>query len=93
MSEVVSMRMEREKVDRRFRDPFGEKSYGIKQLWDHHQEICRLVVQGWTSQEIADHLNYAIETVSKIRNSPVGMDLIQKLNDAANAGAAAAPPH
>jgi transcriptional regulator len=62
--------------DRRFRELRGGTD--IKQLWDHHHEILRLIVLGHTNVHIAEMLGCTPQNVSDTRNSPLGREFIER---------------
>lgn len=69
----------RGEVDRR-RVSSGERRYNIKELWDKHREIARQVVLGGTNVAIAEAIGCTPQTVSNVRNSPLGQAELQRLH-------------
>ncbi len=64
--------------DKRFVE---KREYDIKQLWESHQEVCRLLVLGWNNMQIAEELHITPQTVSNIRNSPMAREHLEKLQN------------
>jgi len=52
------------------RNPNGNQHYGIKELWNHHHEISRLLLLGYNNKKIASALGLTPQTISNVRNSP-----------------------
>ena len=70
-------------MDRRRERRNGEsRQYNIKELWDKHREIARQLVLGGTNVSIAETLNITPQTVSNVRNSPIGQAELQRLHGA-----------
>ncbi len=58
--------------------------YSAKKLWDHHRQICRLLIASngkYTNKEIAEMVGCSPQTVSNVRNSPLGMAKINTLHE------------
>lgn len=68
--------------DMRRVEPGTHRTYEVKEIWDTHQEIIRLIVLGYGNVEIADMVGYTPQTVSNIRNSPVVRERIEELQSA-----------
>ncbi len=68
--------------DRRFVE---KREYDIKQLWDSHQEILRLLVLGKNNQQVAEELGITPQTVSNVRNSPLAREHLQTLQNGRDA--------
>jgi hypothetical protein len=68
--------------DKRRIEEGGERFYEVKQIWDQHQEIIRLIVLGYGNIEIGEMTGYSPQTVSNIRNSPVVRERIAELQGA-----------
>ena len=58
------------KTDRR-RNPFGNQNYSIKNMWESHHEISRLLLLGYNNVKIAKALGITAQTVSNVRNDPI----------------------
>jgi plasmid maintenance system antidote protein VapI len=56
-----------------------ERQYNIQQLWEQHREILRLLVLGWNPSAIAETLDITEQTVSNVRNSPMGRERLEEL--------------
>lgn len=67
-----------DQIDHR-RNPDGNRCYDIKTLWDHHQEIIRLLSMGYRPSAIAAELGVHPQTVSNIRNNPIAQAKIREL--------------
>lgn len=67
-------------VDRRM-NPNGRK-YQVKQIWDTHHEILRLLLLGWKSVDIAQHLGMDPVTISIVKNSSVVKQQLRIMQDA-----------
>lgn len=52
------------------RNPNGNQHYEIKQMWERHHQIARLLVLGWSNMQVATHLGITPQTVSNARNNP-----------------------
>lgn len=52
------------------RNPAGNQHYDIKQMWERHHQIARLLVLGWSNKQVASHLSITPQTVSNARNNP-----------------------
>jgi len=68
-------------MDMRRVDP-EDKRYSVERLWEHHQEIIRLLVAsngGFTNAYIARQVGCTPQTVSNVRNNPIAMAKIQEL--------------
>lgn len=65
---------------RRERRNGASRQYNIKELWDKHREIARQLVLGGTNVSIAETLNITPQTVSNVRNSPLGQAELQRLH-------------
>ena len=70
--------MEGRHADRRFATE-GRK-YDIKELWDKHKEIARQLVLGGSNVSIADTIGCTPQTVSNVRNSPLGQAELARLH-------------
>ncbi len=68
--------------DKRFVE---KREYDIKQLWDSHQEILRLLVLGKNNQQVAEELGITPQTVSNVRNSPLARERLQELQNGRDA--------
>ncbi len=55
------------------------RRYEIKELWAKHREISRQVMLGATNVAIADAIGCTPQTVSNVRNSPLGKAEIARL--------------
>lgn len=55
------------------------RTYEVKEIWDKHQEIIRLVVLGYGNIEIAEITGYTPQTISNVRNSPIVRERIREL--------------
>lgn len=62
--------------DKRFVEK--RQSYEIKQLWENHHQILRLISLGMKNTEIASELNISSQTVSNVRNSALAQEVLQK---------------
>ena len=60
----------------------GERRYNIKELWDKHREIARQLVLGGTNVGIASVVGCTPQTVSNVRNSPIGQAELERLHGA-----------
>lgn len=69
-------------MDKRFKDA---RKYNIKKLWELHSAIAENVALGKTNVEISEQLNITPQTVSNVRNSPIGRDKVQILTAAMDA--------
>lgn len=58
-----------ELFDRRFT---RDRSFNIKQLWSSHEVILRLTASGLNNKQVASITGVTPQTVSNVRNSPVG---------------------
>ena len=58
-----------DQFDRRFRPT---REYNIKQLWESHEAMLRLTASGLNNRQTALVLGVTPQTVSNVRNSPVG---------------------
>lgn len=56
------------------------RQYNIKELWDKHREIARQLVLGGTNVTIANAVGCTPQTVSNVRNSPLGQAELQRLH-------------
>jgi DNA-binding MarR family transcriptional regulator len=56
-----------------------DRVYEVKEIWNQHQEIIRLVVLGYGNVEIAELTGYTPQTISNIRNSPIVRERIEEL--------------
>ena len=56
------------------------RQYNIKELWDKHREITRQLVLGGTNVTIAETIGCTPQTVSNVRNSPLGQAELQRLH-------------
>jgi hypothetical protein len=63
-------------VDRRF---VRERQYNVKSLWDHHQQMLRLIALGRSNVEIAEAMDCTPQSVSNLRNSPVAKVKLEQL--------------
>jgi predicted transcriptional regulator len=63
-------------MDKRFKDA---RKYNIKKLWELHANIAQQVSLGKTNIEIADELQITPQTVSNVRNSPIGKQKVELL--------------
>lgn len=59
--------------------PTGQRKYTIQHLWEHTEEVCRLLVQGIRPNEISAQLGITVQMISVIRNSPVAQARIREL--------------
>lgn len=57
------------------------RQYSIKELWDKHREIARRVVLGQSHAEIAEAVGCHPQTVSNVRNSPIGRAELARLHE------------
>ena len=57
-------------VDKR-RNPSGNKNTRIKNLWEVHHEISRLLLLGYKNTRIAEAIGISKERVSQVRNDPL----------------------
>lgn len=69
-------------ADRRFKDA---RKYNIKKLWELHANIAQSVALGKTNVEIGEELGITPQTVSNVRNSPIGKDKVEILVSAMDA--------
>lgn len=69
-------------MDKRFKDA---RKYNIKKLWELHQNIAQEVSLGKSNVEISSVLGITPQTVSNVRNSPIGKDKIEVLTAAMDA--------
>ena len=63
-------------MDKRFKEA---RKYNIKKLWSLHANITEQVALGKTNVEISEMLNITPQTVSNVRNSPIGKDKVEIL--------------
>lgn len=68
-------------MDRRRAGPGERRRYNIKELWDKHREIARQVVLGGTNVSIAEAIGCTPQTVSNVRNSPLGRAEQERLHE------------
>lgn len=66
---------ERTRLSRRF-------VVSADKIWEVHHEIKRLIFLGWKNVEIADKLGITMQTVGNVRNSPVIIDELRKMEGA-----------
>jgi len=64
---------------------FKEKPTGIKQLWEIHSEMIRMIVLGQSNDEIGEQTGYRSNTVSLIRNSPLVRERVEVFKNALDA--------
>jgi predicted transcriptional regulator len=69
-------------MDKRFKDA---RKYNIKKLWELHQRIADDVALGKANVEIAENLGITPQTVSNVRNSPIGKEKVEILSAAMDA--------
>src|SRR5215510_336005 len=69
-------------MDKRFKDA---RKYNIKKLWQLHANITQQVSLGKTNVEIAEQLDITPQTVSNVRNSPIGKEKVEILTAAMDA--------
>lgn len=65
--------------------PTGRRKYQIEKLWDSHHEVTRLLLLGWKSRDIADHLGVSDAMVSYTKNSALvqrQLDIMRGARDA-----------
>lgn len=65
------MAIEQNKIDHRRVPAEERKVFTVENIWDRHQEIMRLAVQGMKQSDIAATLNVSEMMVSYTLNSPV----------------------
>ena len=65
-------------------DPSQRKRYSVSRLRDRHHVILRLVALGRENKEIAGMLGVTPQTVSDVRNSPLGQARIQLFRSKVN---------
>jgi DNA-binding transcriptional MerR regulator len=65
----------KQRRDKRFVE---RRSYDIKQLWEHHHTILRMVALGMSNKEIADTVGCTPQTVSNVRNSPMAQGVLDQ---------------
>lgn len=51
------------------RNPTGRRKYQIESLWNSHHEVMRLLLLGWKSKDVAEHLGVTEAMVSYTKNS------------------------
>src|SRR4030066_1513356 len=68
-------------MDRR-RNPEGNQTYAIAQLWEHHHEILRLLLLGRDNKEVALIVGCTPQTVSNVRNTPEAKRKLAMMRDA-----------
>ena len=59
----------------------GKRQYNIRNLWDTHHEIMRLLTMGLHHTEIAKTLGVSTVTVTNVKNSPVCQDLLRGMRE------------
>jgi transcriptional regulator with XRE-family HTH domain len=64
--------------DRRFVE---KRQYNVKQLWEAHHEMLRRLALGESNGEVARALGITPQTVSNIRNSPMGREKLNALQE------------
>ena len=69
-------------MDKRFKDA---RKYNIKKLWSLHAQITEQVALGKTNVEIAQALDITPQTISNVRNSPIGKEKVEILTAAMDA--------
>lgn len=69
-------------MDKRFKEA---RKYNIKKLWELHANIAQQVSLGKTNVEISETLGITSQTVSNVRNSPIGKDKVEVLTAAMDA--------
>lgn len=69
-------------MDKRFKEA---RKYNIKKLWELHANIAQQVSLGKTNVEISETLGITAQTVSNVRNSPIGKDKVEVLTAAMDA--------
>lgn len=69
-------------MDKRFKDA---RKYNIKKLWELHANIAQQVSLGKTNVEIGSDLGITPQTVSNVRNSPIGKEKVEVLTAAMDA--------
>src|SRR5262245_55466829 len=66
-------------MDNRKVSPGMARVYEVKEIWNQHQEVIRLIVLGYGNNEIAEIVGYTPQTISNIRNSPIVKERIADL--------------
>lgn len=64
--------------DRRFTPE--ARQYNIKELWSKHREIARQLVLGGSNVSIAANIGCTPQTISNVRNSPLGQAELVRLH-------------
>ena len=65
---------EKHLYDRRF---VPKRTYEVKTVWEHHQQMLRLLALGHSNNAIAEACGCTPQTVSNLRNSPVAQPRLE----------------
>lgn len=60
--------------DRRF---VPKRSYEVKNVWEHHQQMLRLVALGHSNNAVAEATGVTPQTISNLRNSPIAQPRLE----------------